>query len=275
MKDQTTSAAAQTERYPLLFSPFRIRGVELRNRFVFQPHFTALGTLEGQPTDAHVAYHEERARGGVGLIIIESQAIHPTGKMSRRFINAWDPATIPLLRNITDAVHSHGTKIFSQLTHGGHTSLEHPPHLMWAPTQMPEPSSHFSTKAMDEDDIRDLIEGFAVSARNAVEAGFDGIEIKVAHDGLLRSFASPFFNRRSDRYGGSFENRLRLSLEVLEAIKKRTGDLVPLGVRICLNEFTTFGYDLDYGLRMAETLETSGLVDYFNADAGSFSSYWI
>src|SRR6202048_1559047 len=189
MKDQTTSAAAQTERYPLVFSPFRIRGVELRNRFVFQPHFTALGTLEGQPTDAHVAYHEERARGGVGLIIIESQAIHPSGKMSRRFINAWDPAVIPLLRKITDTVHTHGTRIFSQLTHGGHTSLEHPPHLMWAPTQMPEPSSHFSTNAMDEDDIRDLIEGFSVSARNAVEAGFDGIGLKGGDDGLLGSFA--------------------------------------------------------------------------------------
>src|SRR3984893_11488829 len=275
MSEQNPSASVQTERFPLLFSPFRIRGVELHNRFVFQPHFTALGTLEGQPTDAHVAYDEERARGGVGLIIIESQAIHPSGKMSRRFINAWDPAVVPLLRNITDAVHSHGTKIFSQLTHGGHTSLEHPPHIMWAPTQMPEPSSHFSTKAIDEDDIRDLIEGFSVSARNAVEAGFDGIEIKVAHDGLLRSFASPFFNRRRDRYGGSFENRMRLSFEVLEAIKKQTGDTFPVGVRICLNEFTTFGYDLDYGLRMAETLKPSGLVDYFNADAGSFSSYWI
>ncbi|MBV9643941.1 MAG: FAD-dependent oxidoreductase [Verrucomicrobia bacterium] len=275
MNERNAPPPIQTEQFPLLFSPFRIRGVELRNRFVFQPHFTALGTLEGQPTDAHVAYHEERALGGVGLIIIESQAIHPSGKMSRRFINAWDPAVIPLLRNITDAVHGQGAKIFSQLTHGGHTSLEHPPHIMWAPTQMPEPSSHFSTKAMDEDDIRAVIEGFAVSARNAGEAGFDGIEVKVAHDGLLRSFASPFFNRRTDRYGGSFENRMRLSLEVLQGIKKQTGEAFPVGVRICLNEFTTFGYDLEYGLRMVEALETSGMVDYFNADAGSFSSYWI
>ena len=259
----------------MLFSPFKIRDVELHNRLVFQPHFTALGTLDGQPTDAHVAYHEERARGGVALIIFESQAIHPTGKMSRRFINAWDPAVIPLLRNITDAVHAHGTKIISQLTHAGHTSLEHPPHIMWAPTQMPEPSSHFSTKAMDEDDIRTVIDGFAVSARNAVEAGFDGIEIKVAHDGLLRSFASPFFNHRVDRYGGSFENRMRLSLEVLEAIKKETGETYPVGVRICLNEFTTFGYGLDYGMKMVEYLEASGLVDYMNSDAGSFSSYWM
>jgi 2,4-dienoyl-CoA reductase-like NADH-dependent reductase (Old Yellow Enzyme family) len=265
----------QGERFALLFSPLKIRDVELRNRFVFQPHFTALGNLDGTPSDALVAYHEERARGGVGLIIMESQAVHPTGKMSRRFINAWDPAVVPHLRKITEAVHAHGAKIFSQLTHGGHTSLEHPPHIMWAPTQMPEPSSHFSTKALDEDDIRAVIEGFALSARNAADAGFDGIEIKVAHDGLLRSFASEFFNRRTDRYGGSFENRMRLPLEVLEAIKKETSGAFPVGVRLCLDEFTPFGYDLEYGLKMAGALESSGMVDYFNSDAGSFSSYWM
>jgi 2,4-dienoyl-CoA reductase-like NADH-dependent reductase (Old Yellow Enzyme family) len=264
-----------TASFPFLFSPLRIRNVELANRFVFQPHFTALGTLDGMPSDDHLAYHEERARGGVGLIVMESQAVHPTGKMSRRFINAWDPAVVPPLRKIADAVHAHGAKIFSQLTHGGHTSLEQPPHIMWAPTQMPEPSSHFNTKAMDEDDIRAVIDGFAASARNIVDAGHDGIEIKIAHDGLLRSFASPHFNRRTDAYGGSFANRMRLSFEVIEAIKRATGPDIPLGVRICLDEFTPFGYDLEYGLQMVAALEATGLIDYFNSDAGSFSSYWM
>jgi len=261
--------------FPHLFSPFRIGPVALANRLVFQPHFTALGHLDGMPSDDHVAYHMARARGGVGLIVFESQAVHPTGKMSRRFVSAWDPAVIPAYRKLTAAVQAHGTKIFGQLTHGGHTSLEHPPHLLWAPSQMPEPSSHFSTKAMDIEDIAATIEGFAVSARNAMEGGFDGVEIKVAHDGLLRSFASPFFNRRTDRYGGSFENRMRLSVEVLAAIRKATAPDFPIGVRLCLHEFTTFGYGLDYGLKMAEHLEQTGLVAYFNADAGSFSSYWM
>ena len=261
--------------YAHLLSPFSIRGVRLRNRVVFQPHFTALGHLDGMPSDDHVAYHEERARGGVGLIILESMAIHPTGKMSRRFVNAWDPAAVPGLAKIADAVHAHGAKLFGQLTHGGHTSLEQPPHIMWAPTQMPEPSSHHSTKAMDDDDIRAVIEGFAKSAGNLVRAGLDGVEIKIAHDGLLRAFASPFFNRRSDAYGGSFEKRMRLSLEVIAAIKEATGPEVPLGVRICVNEFTPFGYDTDYGLDMVRMLEATGMVDYFNSDAGSFSSYWM
>ena len=260
--------------HPHLLSGFSIAGVTLRNRMVFQPHFTALGARDGLASDDLRAYHEERARGGVGLIVVESQAVHPSGKMSRRFISAWDPASIPNLRRITDAVHLHGAKIFGQLTHGGHTSLENPPHLMWAPTQMPEPSSHHSTKAMDADDIRAVIDGFGISARNQIAAGFDGVEIKIAHDGLLRSFASPYFNRRTDGYGGSFANRMRLSIEVLEVTRAAIG-AAPLGVRLCVDEFTPFGYDTEYGLEMAAALEATGLVDYFNADAGSFSSYWM
>lgn len=263
------------ETFSNLFSPFAIGKVGLKNRIVFQPHFTALGDLDGMGSDDLAAYHERRARGGTGLIVIESQAVHPTGKMSRRFISAWDPKIIPFYRKLTAGVQMYGTKIFGQLTHGGHTSLERPPHLLWAPSQMPEPSSHFSTKAMDVEDIEATIAGFAASARNAMEGGFDGVEIKVAHDGLLRSFASPFFNHRTDGYGGSFENRMRFSIEVLEAIKRATADDFPVGVRICLDEFTTFGYGLEYGLKMAEHLERGGCVDYMNSDAGSFSSYWM
>lgn len=261
--------------YARLLSPIRIGRVELRNRLVFQPHFTALGMTDGTPSDDHRAYHEERAIGGVGLIITESQAVHPTGKTSRRSINAWDSAVIPALARISEAVHRHGTRIFGQLTHGGHNSLEQPPDILWAPTQMPEPSSHHTTKAMDAGDIMAVIEGFARSARNLVDAGFDGIEVKVAHDGLLRSFASPFFNRRKDRYGGSFENRMRLPFEVLAAIRAEIGPHVPLGVRVCVDEFTPFGYDTEYGLRMAVALQETGNVDYFNSDAGSFSSFWM
>ncbi len=172
-------------------------------------------------------------------------------------------------------MHEHGAKIFGQLTHGGHTSLQRPPGTMWAPTQMPEPSSVHNTKAMDLADIEATIAGFAASAANAREGGFDGVEIKVAHDGLLRSFASPFFNRRTDRYGGSFENRMRLSVEVVEAMKRAAGADFPVGVRICLNEYTPWGYGLDYGLEMARHLEATGCVDYFNCDAGSFSSFWM
>lgn len=258
-----------------LFTPRKIGSVEIRNRWVFQPHFTALGTWDGLPSDAHVAYHEARARGGCGLNIFESVAVHPSGKASRRMVEAWDQRIIPAFARVAQAVHAHGSKIFCQLNHCGHSSVEHPPPIMWAPTQMPEPSSHFSTKAMDAQDITEVIRGFAISARNTVESGFDGIEVKIGHDGLLRSFASPFFNRRTDGYGGGLAKNMRLSDEVLEAIRKEVGDHVPIGVRLCVNEFTPFGYDEEYGLEMARHLEARGIIDYFNSDAGSYSSMWM
>ena len=261
-------------RWPLLRSPFQLGSVTLRNRFVFQPHFTALGG-EGNPSDDHRAYYEERAAGGAGLIIFESQAVHPTGRVSRHTVNAWDEANVPAYARIVDAVHRHGAKFFSQLVHSGPDSLAARPGLMWGPTQMPEPSGIFPTKAMELDEVAEFIEYSAVSAVNMHRAGFDGVEVKIGHDGLLHAFASPFLNRRTDGYGGDFAGRMQLSVEVLEAIRARVPADFVLGVRLCLNEYTDWGYDTEYGLQMARHLEATGLVDYFNADAGTSSSYWM
>lgn len=266
----TAPADARRLLDPLDLKP----GLRLRNRVVFQPHFTSLGRRDGAPSEDHIAYHAERARGGTALNIFESQAVHVTGKMNRHFVHAWDEAVVPHYRLVTDAVHAEGGRIFSQLTHGGHTTALRPPDVLWAPTQLPEPSDVWSTKAMDLADVHAVVEGFASAARNAVAGGFDGVEIKIAHDGLLRSFTSAHFNHRTDRYGGSFENRMRLPLEVLTATREALGDEPALGVRLCLNEYTDWGYNLDYGLRMADALEASGLLDYYNCDHGSYSSTW-
>lgn len=264
---------AANAKWPLVRSPFCLGAVQLRNRFVFQPHFTALGG-EGEPSNEHRAYYEERAAGGAALIIFESQAVHPTGRVSRHTVNAWDQGNVPAYREIAEAVHRHGARFFSQLVHSGPDSLSARPALMWGPTQMPEPSGTFATKAMEIDDIAEVVEHFALSAANMYQAGFDGVEVKIGHDGLLHAFASPFLNRRTDRYGRDFEGRLRMSVEVLEAIRARTPASFAVGVRLCLNEYTDWGYGTEYGLRMARHLEATGLVDYFNADAGTSSSYW-
>nr|WP_239028473.1 FAD-dependent oxidoreductase [Pseudonocardia acidicola] len=255
-------------------SPFTIRNVSLRNRFVFQPHFTALGEA-GAPSDHQRAYYEERAAGGVGLIIVESQAVHPTGRTSRQTVNAWDRGNLPAYSKIVRAVHRHGAKIFSQLVHCGPDSLSVRPRLLWGPTQMPEPSSVHPTKAMDLDEIHEVIDHYARSARIAEEAGFDGVEVKIGHDGLLHAFAAPFLNQRTDQFGRSFEGRMRLSVEVLRAIRAVTSADFVVGTRICLNEYTDWGYDTEYGLQMASHLDRTGDVDYFNADAGTSSSYWM
>lgn len=273
-RERTTSGPSQDGDFPHLASPFSIRDVDLRNRIVFQPHFTALPHIDGMPSEDLIAYHVERAWGGAGLIVDGSMAVMEEGKMSRRFLAIYDERAVEPYRVMTSAVHELGAKIFGQLSHGGNTSLEHPPQVMWAPTQMVEGYSNYNTKAMDETDIRRAVEAFGRSARNLIAAGFDGVEVKIAHDGLLRTFVAPYFNRRTDRYGGSFDNRMRFPLECLRAIRGEIGDH-SLGVRLCLDEYTPFGYHLDYGLRVAEHLEASGVVDYFNCDAGSFSSFWM
>ena len=269
-----TSPAAAAE-YPHLLSPFRLGTVELRNRFVFQPHFTALMGDDSMPNAILHDYFVERARGGAGLIVDGHMTVMVEGMMAPHYIKAWEEGWIPAYRAIVDDVHAQGARIIGQVTHAGHTSLTEPPPILWAPTQMPEPSSHHTTRAMDLDDIARAVRGFGDAARNIIATGADGIEVKIAHDGLLRSFASPFFNQRTDAYGGSFEKRMRLPLECLASIRDAVGPDVPVGIRLCLNEYTPFGYDLEYGLRMADAFESSGLVDYFNSDAGTFSSFWM
>ena len=141
MTMNVTNDDAGPAAFPHLLSPLRVRGVEVRNRIVFQPHFNCLADVHGMPTADLTAYLEERAWGGVGLIVDGSMATMYEGQMSRKYVAAWDERAIEQNRCTTEAVHAHGAKIFAQLNHGGHTSLEHPPPVLWAPTQMPEPSA--------------------------------------------------------------------------------------------------------------------------------------
>lgn len=261
--------------FDYLFTPFKIGNVTIKNRIVFQPHFDALTFEDGMPHEREARYYAERAKGGAGLIIMYGIAATLSGQMSNRFVRGWDPAIVPGLRMYADMVHENGAKIFGQINHAGHTTLKNPPQILLAPTQMPEPSSSFNTKEMEIEDIQETIEGFAKSAYHYKQAGFDGVEIKVAHDGLLRSFVSEFFNKRTDEYGGSFENRLRLPMEVLRAVRKAVGDDYPVGIRLCLDEFTPWGYDLEYGIKLAKAFEETGMVTYINTDAGSFSSFYM
>ena len=257
-----------------MLSPFTIRNVELRNRFVFQPHYTALGR-DGQPSEALSAYYEERAAGGVALVIVEGQAVLPSGKDSHRVVEAYNPENVPRYRSMVEAVHAHGAKMFCQLTHSGPDSLEQRPDVMWGPSQISGSARLGSTKAMEMEDIAALIEGFTVSAGHVREAGFDGVEIKVGHDGVLRAFASPYYNRRTDSYGGDFQRRMRLVVETLAAVREAVGRDFVMGVRLCINEYTPWGYGTEYGLDMARHIVEAALPDYFNCDAGTAQNYWM
>ena len=222
-----------------LFSPFRIRDVALKNRIVFQPHFTALGNLDGMGSDDH----DRLSRGARARRHRAHRHREPGGASDRQDV-------APLHHRLGPGGHPLLPQADRERSGARHEDLR--PAHPWRPHLARAPAAHTVGALADARAVEpflhqgdgcrghrgDGIDGFAASARNAMEGGFDGVEIKVAHDGLLRSFASPFFNHRTDGYGGSFENRMRFSIEVLEAIKRATATDFPVGVRICLDEFT-------------------------------------
>jgi mycofactocin system FadH/OYE family oxidoreductase 2 len=264
------------DKYPLLFSPKKMGSLKIKNRIVFLPHYPALETDDGTIKDTYINYYAERAKGGAGLLITESYAVHPLGKTGSSNLEAWDKKALPGYKRMSAEAHKYGSMMFAQLSHGGHYTVAQPPQLLIAPTQMSEPGYHYNTKEMEIEDIKSVVQSFANSAKYVREGGFDGVEIKgAAHDGILRSFISPYFNRRKDEYGGSFENRMRLPLEVVHAIRESVGPDFIFGVRVVMDEFTPWGYGLEEGKRIVKAFADSGEVDYIDTDAGCFSSFYM
>lgn len=259
-----------------LFTPIKLGNVMLKNRIVFLAHWTNYGNNHGYQEDGlaseRQAYHYiERAKGGAGLVCV-TQSVSPTGQMGRTMVNAHDPRNEEVYRFMTSEIHKYGGKVFGQFNHCGHTSCMQRPPLLYAPTQMTGPHCYVNTKELELDEMEEIKQYYVKAAVMEKEWGFDGVELKIAHDGLLRTFASPYLNRRTDQYGGNFENRMRYPIEIIQAIRKAVGDDYPIGIRLCMDEFTEWGYSWDYGIKMALALEAAG-VDYINSDAGCFSNY--
>lgn len=255
--------------FPKLFTPANINEVEIRNRIVFLPHATGYVDQRYAPTDREVYYYEERARGGVGLIVLPSRVVHPTGVYQGIGIG-YDGSNIPKFKEIVDAVHSQGAKIFVQLTHmGNQTKSSETFRSMWAPSPIPDMTVGEMPKGMTVEEIEELIASFASCAEMLLEAGFDGIEIKVAHDGILGQFVSLLKNQRTDRYGGTIENRARVVVEVLGAIRKRIGEK-PLGVRFGINRYLPGDYAVDEAVEYAKLF--TNVADYISTDTGTWES---
>jgi 2,4-dienoyl-CoA reductase-like NADH-dependent reductase (Old Yellow Enzyme family)/thioredoxin reductase len=261
-----------------LLSPFKIAGVEFKNRFFFLPHHTGYAVDEGYLanglfSDRNVRHYVERAKGGAAVVAV-SQNVDPNSQMSFKYVLSYEPRNRDNFKRLADEVHEYGAKVFTQLNHGGHTTLLNPPQLLIAPTQMNEPYCHFNTKEIELEDMAIIKDYYVKSAAWQKELGWDGVELKIAHDGLLRTFVSPYFNKRDDQYGGSFENRMRYPLEIIAGIREAVGKDYPIGIRLCVDEFTWYGYSLEYGMQVAKALEQGG-VDYISTDAGTFSSWYM
>lgn len=263
-----------TSQFQYLFNPIKIGNKTVKNRIVISSHTKLYGTEEKLYTDKHTAYYEERAKGGAGLIVTEMAAAHPgsAGNFPETPC-AYLKENIPRFKNVTDGIHRYGATAMLQVyqcgQHGSsvfETSIK--PIYGFSP--LPCVALGETPKEMEIEDIKEIVDGFTVSSMNAEEGGFDGVELHGAHSYLLGQSMSPLFNRRTDDYGGSLENRMRFPLEVIESIRAKTGPDFILGMRLNGDDLVEGGLTIEESLEIAKKLEAHGMIDYLHISAGAY-----
>jgi mycofactocin system FadH/OYE family oxidoreductase 2 len=259
--------------YPHLFSPLEIGNVTVRNRIMQTAH-VKLFAYNAVDSDRNVAYQAARAQGGAGLLITGNRVVHPTSTTGfPRVAWAYRPEALDADRRLTAAVHEHGAVIFAQLNHFGLNASSDSAddyRVLWGPSAVKSPAYGETPKAMEHEDIREVVDWWGHSAELTREGGFDGTEVHISHSYLLHQFLSPLYNKRDDEYGGSFENRLRFAREVIEEVRRRSGDDWVVGVRISLTDFIPGALDIDDAIRVAQTLQADGRIDYVNVTAAGY-----
>jgi mycofactocin system FadH/OYE family oxidoreductase 2 len=259
----------RSRRYPLLFSPANLGPVRVENRIVLTAHLTNFAQ-DGLPTDQHAAYYEARADGGAGLVITEENSVHPTDCAHEKVIRGFSPEVIPAYRKITDSVHRHGTPIFAQVNHNGaHGDGTYSRLALWAASAVADPLSREVPKAVEEQEIAEVITAYATVATHCARGGFDGIEVQCSGSSIVCGFLSPMTNLRTDAYGGSLERRARLVLEILSAVRDAVGRDLAIGVRLCGDERIDRGTTITDALAVAQMVEAQGCADYLNTAVGA------
>ncbi|CAN7665251.1 FAD-dependent oxidoreductase [Phenylobacterium sp. LjRoot225] len=258
-------------KYPNIFSPIRLGPVEIPTRFFFAPHGSAL-SAGTKPSDDLVAYSAERVKGGGCGLVIVALVAHERGRT--RQPSPHPPENVAAFRVMADAIHAAGGKIFGQTFYwwGGYGQ--------WQPLSPPAPSMGPSTRqfgysdrtvsthAMGLDEIRAMHAAIKQSAAHLRQAGFDGIMLHGSHAGLIEQFLSPYFNQRTDEYGGSLENRMRFLVESLRAAREGAGPDMAVGMRFNCDEMLPGGYGAETARQVLKAICDRGLVDYIDLDVG-------
>ena len=254
-----------------LFEPVRLGSVPIRNRIVMTGHGTGLAE-NYLPSDRHVAYYRERAIGGVGLIGMAFPQIHPTSQDVPGEPHAYNPAIVPGLKRISQAVHQYGARIVMQLGHGGRQGAStFTEQALWGPSNIPCPFNLEMPKEMEAEDIDEIVAAHALGARHAQQGGMDGVEIHSGYGGyLLASFLSPFSNFRSDEYGGPIENRVRIVLRAIKAIRDEVGPDYLVGINLQGHDFSPGGLEPRDAQAIATAIAATGGVDYICVKAATY-----
>ena len=263
-----------------LFSPIKLRGLELANRIMVSP-MCQYSAVDGAANDWHFQNLASRAVGGAGLVFVEMTNVEARGRITAGCMGLWNDAQRDALARIARFVKAQGAVAGIQIAHAGRKASTArpweggkglaPEQGGWSiigPSPLPFGAGHPVPQEMDAATISDIVAKFAATARRAREAGFDVIELHGAHGYLISSFLSPITNHRKDRYGGSLENRVRFLLEVVDAVRSEWPDDKPLFVRLSCTDWMDGGWDLESSVRLAQMLKAGGKVDLIDCSSG-------
>jgi 2,4-dienoyl-CoA reductase-like NADH-dependent reductase (Old Yellow Enzyme family)/thioredoxin reductase len=260
------------EKLKHLFQPINIGPMEVKNRVVMPPMGVGFGADDdGCPTEQLIEFLAERARSEPGMIVTGASYVHPSGtthpSLSMKAIHLWDDKVLPGLRALTEAVHQYDVKFGSQLNHGGMTYLPGP--AMCA-SAIPELTRFgLDLHEASKEQIGEYVKAFGSAAQRCIKAGFDFLEIHAGHGYLIETFLTPFYNRRTDEYGGSFDNRIRFLLEVVREVKANAGEQIPVGIRLNGDDFIPKdSWGMEDLCRLAPILESEGMA-YLHISCGT------
>lgn len=268
-----------------LFSPLKIREVTFPNRIAVSP-MCEYSSVDGFANDWHLVHLGSRAVGGAGLVLTEAAAVDPAGRITHADLGIWSDSHVPFLSRITEFLHSQGAVAGIQLAHAGRKASCDLPWLGGAVIVSSSPNGWRpvgpSAIAFNEtdapphelaiDEIANLVQSFAAATCRSLAAGFDVVEIHAAHGYLMHEFLSPLANHRMDRYGGSFDNRIRFTLEVVEAVRKEWPATQPLLLRISATDWVEGGWTADDSVELARRVAKLG-VDLVDCSSGALVPY--
>src|SRR5262245_31462467 len=256
--------------FPHLYSPLELRGRTLRNRIVSTPHATGW-SRDGLIDQSEVDYHVRKAAGGCGLVMtFGSASVDPGTEASYGSIALWDDRNEPALRALAHGVHANGGRVISQMTHMGRRGTSAISFIpLRAPSDLPEPVHMEVPVPLATEEIPAIVERFADVAHRLERCGWDGAEVTSFGGHLIEQFFDPGVNTRTDRYGGSFENRTRFAREVVTAVREAVSDSFIVGFRMASDQCLTGGLGPDEMIEIAQSIASTGAVDLFSVSGGS------
>ncbi|KAL0490960.1 NADPH dehydrogenase [Acrasis kona] len=269
------------KRAPLLFTPITMKGVTLKNRIVVSPMCQySCNAMDGMPNEWHYVHYGSRAVGGAGLIIVEASAVTSDGRISPQDSGYWSDAHGEAWQKVTKFMQNQGSRVGIQLAHAGRKASTQRP---WeghngvpddeggwepvAPSSVSFSDNYRKPKEISEQDIKKYIQAFKESTKRSDNYGFDLVELHAAHGYLIHQFLSPLSNKRTDKYGGSFENRTRLLLEIVDEMLSVWPSDKPFWVRISATDYVEGGWDLDQSVQLSKILKQRG-VDVIDTSSG-------